>query len=79
MYRFLCVPWVLFTIVPPRNSRRVYPFRTTVPLWGQNTHRYGDKTLTFQVVCPQNGTAVLKGLRDSGSCSALDLVEITPM
>ena len=25
--------------------------------------RFGDKPLIFQVVCPQNGTAVLKGLR----------------
>ena len=25
--------------------------------------RFGDKTLKFQGVCPQNGTAVLKGLR----------------
>ena len=24
--------------------------------------RFGDKPLNFQVVCPQNGTAVLKGL-----------------
>ena len=24
--------------------------------------RFGDKSLNFQVVCPQNGTAVLKGL-----------------
>ena len=24
--------------------------------------RFGDKPLTFQVVCPQNGTAALKGL-----------------
>ena len=25
--------------------------------------RFGDKPLKFQLVCPQNGTAVLKGLR----------------
>ena len=24
--------------------------------------RFGDKSVKFQVVCPQNGTAVLKGL-----------------
>ena len=24
--------------------------------------RFGDKPVKFQVVCPQNGTAVLKGL-----------------
>ena len=27
--------------------------------------RFGDNTLKFQVVCPQNGTAVLKGLTTS--------------
>ena len=27
--------------------------------------RFGDKPLKFQVVCPQNGTAVLKGLNTS--------------
>ena len=32
------------------------PFRTAVP------YICGDKPLKFQVVCPQNGTAVLKGL-----------------
>ena len=25
--------------------------------------RFGDKPVKFQVVCPRNGTAVLKGLR----------------
>ena len=25
--------------------------------------RFGDKAFKFQVVCPQHGTAVLKGLR----------------
>ena len=30
------------------------PFRTAVPFWGQ--------PVKFQVFCPQNGTAVLKGL-----------------
>ena len=32
----------------------VNPFRTAVPFW--------DKPLKFQLVCPQNGSAVLKGL-----------------
>ena len=35
--------------------------RLLTPLEPQS--RFGDKPLGFQVVCPQNGTAVLKGLR----------------
>ena len=35
------------------------PFRTAVLC-------VGDKPLKFQVVCPQNGTAVLKGLKATG-------------
>ena len=38
-------------------------------VWGQGEStlldpqsRFGDKPLKFQVICPQNGTAVLKGL-----------------
>ena len=27
--------------------------------------RFGDRPLNFRVVCPQHGTAVLKGLRSS--------------
>ena len=27
--------------------------------------RFGDKPIKFQVVCPQNGTAVLEGLRET--------------
>ena len=35
---------------------KLNPFRTAVPFWGR------DKPLKFQVVCPRNGTTVLKGL-----------------
>ena len=34
--------------------------------------RFGDKPLKFQVVCPQNGTAVLKGLNDRGDTFPLE-------
>ena len=56
-------------------SGALNPFRTAVPFWGQTTQN--------QVVCPQNGTAVLNGLRrgvvvfwctkwrDVGCCSSL--------
>ena len=44
---------VLDTLSPGRGRLELQP-------------RFGDKTLKFQVVCPQNGTAVLKGLRDTG-------------
>ena len=37
--------------------KRVNPFRTAV------SSVFGDKPFKFQVVCPQIGTAVLKGLR----------------
>ena len=37
----------------------VNPFRTAVS-------RFGGKTLKIQVVCPQNGTAVLTGLIKDG-------------
>ena len=34
--------------------------RVITPLGPQS--RFGDEALEFHVVCPQNGTAVLKGL-----------------
>ena len=34
---------------------------TSLTHLGLQSH-FGDKPLKFQVVCPQNGTAVLKGL-----------------
>ena len=34
------------------------PFRAAVPFWGQ--------TGQLHVICPQNGTAVLKGIRKGG-------------
>ena len=51
------------------RSSRFNPFRTAVPFWRQ-TAQVGlglgfDKPQSrFQVVCTQNGTAVLKGLRE---------------
>ena len=38
--------------------------------------RFEDKPLTFQVVCSQNGTAVLKGLRSSPPRPKPDLSKI---
>ena len=38
----------------------IMPSYTLTPLEPQS--RFGDKLFKFQVVCPQNGTAVLKGL-----------------
>ena len=35
---------------------------TTVLTLSEPQSRFGDKPLKYQVVCPQNGTAVLKGL-----------------
>ena len=35
------------------------PFRTAVPFWGQTTRNLA--------VCPENGSAVLKGLRSPGT------------
>ena len=37
------------------GMRGFNPFRTTVPFW--------QKPFKFQVVCPQNGAAVLKGVK----------------
>ena len=37
--------------------------------------RFGDKPLKYQVVCPQNGTAVLKGLRLSNCLPKRSLVD----
>ena len=40
------------------------PGQHLTPLEPQS--RFGDKPVKFQVVCPQNGTAVLKGLTTVG-------------
>ena len=42
----------------PSTSRK----NALTPLEPQS--RFGDKLPQFQVVCPQNGTAVLKGLKE---------------
>ena len=49
------------------TSSILNPFRTAAPFWGQTTllepqSRFGGIALRLQVFCPQNGTAVLKGL-----------------
>ena len=51
----------------------LFPFswliRMLTPLEPQS--RFGDKPVKFEVVCPQNGTAVLKGLRLCAQTSPL--------
>ena len=42
----------------------------------QPQSRFGDKPLKFQVVCPQNGTAVLKGLTPQFSRSQFWVTEV---
>ena len=52
--------------------------RSLTPLGPQS--RFGDKPFKFQVVCPQNGTAVLKGLglQSRYGDKALEFYEICP-
>ena len=49
------VPSPVFSPLRPRYCESVNPFRTAVPFLGTNQSN-------FKVVCPQNGTAALKGL-----------------
>ena len=37
----------------------------------ESQSRFGDKSLKFEVVCPQNGTGVLKGLKSNDSTGYL--------
>ena len=61
--------------MPPSQRKKCpkpHHFRCVCPLTPLVLEsRFGDKPVKFQVVCPQNGTAVLKGLRhvleESGS------------
>ena len=48
------------TVHPVYYMRRKCPPRCLTPLGPQS--RFGDKLLGLWMVCPQNGTAVLKGL-----------------
>ena len=48
---------------PPGVSRKNEPLtRKTALTLLEPQSRFGDKSLKFQAVCPQNGTAVLKGV-----------------
>ena len=49
------------------ETRFEAPFNPLVP-----QSRLGDKPVWFEVVCPQNGTAVLKGLTPFGQRSRLE-------
>ena len=40
--------------------------------------RFGDKLLGIRVVCPQNGTPVLKGLKGRGGGGKAEMVDIDP-
>ena len=56
---FVSVMMSRMLIMALSSIRSVNPFRTAVP------YVCGDKPLKFRVVCPQNGAAVLKGLREA--------------
>ena len=55
---------------------RPYCGMALTPLEPQS--RFGDKVLEIRVDCPQNGTAVLKGLQctSDGGISGLDILGI---
>ena len=55
-----CVSYVCMQMCWRRCVRRLVVFILLTPLEPQS--RFGDKRLKFQVVCPQDGTAVLKGI-----------------
>ena len=51
-----------FPVKPLQRDQGYIPFSTAVP--------FGDKSLKLYVNCPQNGTAVLKGLSDQNHCTS---------
>ena len=55
--------WGIIDAPPPRVIAHALlcPFRHARLTRLEPQSRFGDKPLKFQVVCPQNGTAVLKG------------------
>ena len=57
--RALHLPQDLHGLLQPGTWRFVNPFRTAVSFWGQ----FGTNYLGIWLVCPQNGTGVLKGLK----------------
>ena len=50
------------THAPRDEPQTLFPPKHALTLLEPQSH-FGDKALKLQVVCPQNGTAVLKGLR----------------
>ena len=66
--------WLVEQVTP--KAHRVNPTHIQLtPLEPQS--RFGDKPVKFQIVCPQNGTAVLKGLTQPNNNLATSVALVT--